>query len=88
MKVTYKIRAKLGEAGKVNKSQLKPLEFKRRVIIRQPALEVKQFKTILLEKNIKTWGFWNRGASKVEVTFDKDAYSPDETLHATCMLDN
>lgn len=41
-----------------------------------------------LEKEIKTWLFFKNGSAKLDVTFDKDAYNPDETLHAVCKIDN
>lgn len=40
------------------------------------------------ENNIKSFLFMNSGKSKADVTLDKDAYTPSETVNLNILLDN
>ena len=58
------------------------------MIVRQPAKQIHLNRQMIMEKDIKTFFFFKQGASKVDITLEKDAYAPDETLSAICRLDN
>lgn len=88
MRLKYKAVAKIKDNSGAAKP-LFPMEAKRPILITQNALQnMKENRSLTLDKNIKTMFFVKQGNSKVDVTFNKDCFVLGDTASAIVNIDN
>ena len=88
MKVRYQIFARMEECNDTSKSTFKPFIATRKLIVRKPVENVAISRSMTLEKKIKTLFFVKQGTAKVDIVFEKDAYSPIDTARVLAKIDN
>lgn len=76
IQITYKIIAKMEEPVINGKSTYRPLVSKRLLIVSAPVEKVNFNVSMKNQNEIKSALFFKSGTSKVDVTLDKDAYTP------------
>lgn len=88
IQITYKIVAKMEEPVINGKSTYRPLVSKRLVIVSGPVEKVNFNVSLKNQNDIKSVLFFKSGTSKVDVTLDKDAYTPNEQVNLEVNFDN
>ena len=88
IRITYKLIAKMEDCTQTEKQHFKPLINKRLFVVTQPPERIAFNVRAAKDQNISSMIFWKQGNSKAEVSIDKDAYMPNETIEVRALIDN